>query len=182
MKTFKKALAVLLATMMAFSVLAVSVFAENKVIDAVEVTVALPVDGEYASGDWVLDTVGTAITFLQWTDCETEEILFSTDDEAEIADATFVEGGSYMVSITVATVAGYEFAAENIDLSINGYEAELVEVSEELNEVSFTCVFDCDSGEIDMDDSSVTFDQVLSFLKTLLLTFVRFVGSLLGYK
>ena len=187
MKTFKKALAVLLATMMAFSVLAVSVFAEgeaNAVISFVDVTVAAPVDGEYASGDWVMDDENATVTFIQWADYYTEDILYTTDEETEVVDAAFAEGGSYVVSLTVTAAEGYEFATENLVLSVNGYAAELVEVSEDAKEVSFTCIFDCDSGEIDVDDGagSISFDQILSFLKSVLMTFVRFIGSLLGYK
>lgn len=189
MKSFKKALAILLAAMMTFSVLAVSAFAEgeaNAVITFVDVTVAAPVDGEYATGDWVMDTADAEVTFLQWTDYDTEEILYTTDEETETVDAAFVEGGTYVVGLTVTAADGYEFDAENIVLSVNGYAADLVDISEDSKEVSFTCVFDCDAEAGDIDDGagsgSISFDQVLNFLKTLLLTFVRFIGSLLGYK
>lgn len=189
MKTFKKALAIVLATMMAFSVLAVSVFAEgeaNAVITFVDVTVAAPVDGEYATGDWVMDTADAEVTFMQWADYYTEDILFSTDEGTEVVDATFVEGGSYVVGITVTAAEGYEFASENLVLSVNGYAAELVDISEDAKEVSFTCVFDCDADNMDIDDGtgngSFSFDQVLEFLKSVLMTFVRFIGSIFGYK
>lgn len=187
MKTFKKALAILLATMMAFSVLAVSVFAEeetNAVITFVDVTVPAPIDGEYATGDWVMDDENAEVTFIQWSDYYTEDILYTTDEETEVVDAAFVDGGSYIVGITVTAAEGYEFDAENLVLSVNGYAAELVDVSEDAKEVSFTCVFDCnsDEGNIDNGTGSFSFDQVLDFLKSVLMTFVRFIGSLLGYK
>ena len=187
MKTFKKALAILLATMMAFSVLAVSVFAEgesNAVITFVDVTVPAPVDGEYATGDWVMDDENAEVTFIQWVDYYTEDILYTTDEETEVIDATFVEGGSYIVGITVTAAEGYEFDAENLVLSVNGYAAELVDISEDATEISFTCVFDCTADEADVDNGngSFSFDQVFAFLKSVLMTFVRFIGSLLGYK
>lgn len=192
MKTLKKALAIILATMMAFSVLAVSVFAEgedaentaNEVINFIDVTVVAPIDGEKASGYWVIEDENAEVSFLQWSDYATEEILFTTDAETEAVDKTYAEGGSYVVSLTVKAVDGYEFSSENLAVSVNGYEAEIVEITEDLKEASFTCIFDCNSDEADIDDGAgaLTFDQFIEFLKAALLAFVRFVGSIFGYK
>lgn len=188
MKTFKKVLAVVLSTLMAFSVLAVSVFAEGtepEVITNVEITVAAPVEGEYASADCLLETENVTVAFLQWTDYYTDEILFSTDAEAEVTDSTYEADGSYVVGITLTADEGYVFdSAENLVISVNGYAAELVEITEDSGEISFTCIFDCESVDTDVDDGgagvSISFDQILSVLKSALLAFVRFIGTLLG--
>ncbi len=210
MKSFEKILAVLLACLMAFSVLSAAVFAdetdgtpavedtsttdtsenvtedtdENELISVVDVTVAAPVDGEYADGLCIVNTLNTALNSIEWVDVETGDILYSSDPNADVVDTAFFGGYDYSVNIVLTAGEGYAFdSAENLSVTVNGADAELVDVSENGKVLLFTLTFSCgETGGDDDEGPAVNFDQILNFLKTLLLTFVRFLGSLVGIK
>ena len=197
MKSIKKIFAITLAVIMALGMFAVSAFAEgeteeitNEIISVVDVTVAAPVEGEYATGDCVFEGEDYSVAFLQWVGFETENIYYSTDSEAVITEEPFAGGSSYVVCITVAAADGFVFdAQENLIVSVNGYEAEIFDLTEDGKELSFSCLFECESEDIGGGDDSgdsgdaeggFSFDQLLSLIKSVFLTFIRFLGSLIG--
>ncbi len=190
MKSLKKFLAAFLACVMAFGVMSASAFAadtDNEIISAIEIAVSAPVDGEFATGLCVIDTSNTTLSFLQWVD-EDGAILYSSNTDADVVDAAFEIGNSYMVQLVVTAGKGYAFdGTENLTATVNGNDAEIVDVDENGKELAITYTFDCEAaGDGDDDNNndgpSITFDQVLNFLKTVLLTFIRFLGSLVGIK
>ncbi len=190
MKSLKKFLAVFLACMMAFGVMSASVFAEdtgdeapaNELISTVDVTVAAPVDGEYADGSMVNDTLNTALSFIQWVDAE-GAILYSSVPDADVAEVAFVGGSAYTVQLVLTASEGYEFdSSYALKVTVNGNAATVEDLSEDCKEIAISYTFDCETSGDSDDGPSVTFDQVLNFLKTILLTFVRFLGSLVGIK
>lgn len=182
MKSLKKIIAITLSLIMALGVVSVSAFAEDAVISEVDITVVRPVADEYAVGDYVFDSVDYSVEFLQWMGYGTEEILYSTDPTVEVADKPFELGSAYVVCITVVAEDGFVFdSAENLTLTVNGSKAALADLSDDAKELSFTCVFECaDSADLGGDEGGIDFDQILEFLKTLLITFIRFVGSIFG--
>lgn len=193
MKSLKKILAITLSLIMALGIVSVSAFAEdviednteaveNEVISAVDITVVRPVAGEYAVGDYVFDSADYSVEFLQWVGYGTEDILYSTDPTVEVTDAAFETGAAYVVCITVVAEEGFVFdAAENLAVTVNGSKAVVADLSDDATELSFTCVFECaDSAELGDEEGGFDFSQVLEFLKTLLMTFVRFIGSIFG--
>ena len=195
MKSLKKALAIFLASVMALGVMSVSAFAE--VIDSVDgmpitfvdVTVEAPIDGNYASGNFVIDSEEYELADMMWTDAATDDILYSTNVDEEIVDAAFTEGSVYTVSIALYAADGYVFElnADELIVSVNGYVAEVEEISELGKLLIISCDFECSASDAGIDDgddgaSSITFDQILELLKTVLVTFIRFIGSLLGIK
>lgn len=191
MKSLKKSLAIFLAAVMALSVMSVSVFAEETgvtgtPINEVEVTVEAPVADYYASGNYLIESEEYELIDIMWTDTVTGDILYTTDADAEVADVAFTEGSVYTVSIALYAADGYVFELdpENLIVSINGYAAEVEEITELGKLLIVSCDFECEGEVIDGGDdtSGITFDQVLGLLKTVLLTFVRFIGSLLGIK
>ena len=191
MKSFKKALAIFLATVMALGVMSVSVFAEGEsvsgiLVSEVDVTVEAPVADCYASGNYLIESEEYELIEMMWTDANTGDILYSTNADAEVADVTFTEGSVYTVSIALYAADGYVFEldSEALIVSINGYAAEVEEISELGKLLIVSCDFECEGEIVDGGDdtSGITFDQILDLLKTVLLTFVRFIGSLLGIK
>lgn len=191
MKTIKKILAITLSVIMALSVMSVCAFAEDEITDAIlseiAITVAAPVAGEYASGDYEFESVDYSITFRQWVNFETSEILYSSDDSVTPVDKAFEAGSAYVVCLTVAAEEGFVFdAAENLVVTVNGYDAQIVDISDDAKELSFTCVFECEEelgGDLGGDDvvtGGFDFSQIIDFIKTALLTFIRFLGSLIG--
>ena len=198
MKSIKKIFAITLAVIMALGVLSVSVFAEgetettpeetvNEIISVVDITVAAPVEGEYAVGDYEYESADYAIEFLQWVNYTSGDILYSTDEETEIADVTFEAGEAYVVCITASAAEGFVFdAQENLIVSVNGYEAQIVDLTEDGKELSFSCLFECEAeediggGDEGDTDGGFSFDQFLSLLKSVFVTFFRFIGSLIG--
>ncbi len=190
MKSIKKILAITLSLIMALGVLSVSAFAEdetaNEIISVVDITVAAPVAGEYAIGDYAHEGTDYALTFVQWMNYESGEILYSSDETAVPVDKTYEAGEAYIVCITAQAEEGFVFdAQENLIVSVNGYEAEIVDLTEDGKELSFTCVFECEADEdIGGDDGNAdggfSFDQILNLLKSVFLTFIRFIGSLIG--
>ena len=114
MKSIKKVLAVLLATIMAFGVVSASVFAEENLpetevtaIDYVNVTVEAPMAGYQAGGLALSEAPSYEVIDLEWTDVETEEILYSTNEDAEIVEKTFEEYAIYNVKIALSAADGY---------------------------------------------------------------------------
>lgn len=190
MKSIKKLLAITLSLIMALGVLSVSAFAEDEITDeiisVVDITVAAPVAGEYAIGDYEFESVDYSVEFLQWMNYESSEILYSSDDTVIPVEKTFEAGEAYIVCLTVATAEGFVFdAEENLIVSVNGYEAEIADLTEDGKELSFTCIFECEAeDDIGGDDGNVdggfSFDQILNLLKSVFLTFIRFIGSLIG--
>lgn len=193
MKSLKKALAIFLATVMALGVMSVSAFADDldtasgTPVSFVEVTVEAPVADNYATGNFIIDSDEYELVDMMWTDAETGDILYSTNVDEEITDVTFTEGSVYTVSIALYAAEGYLFELDSDELivSINGYVAEVEEISELGRLLIISCDFEC-TNDADIDDgsdsSSVTFDQILALLKSVLVTFVRFIGSLFGIK
>ncbi len=192
MKTIKKLLAITLSLIMALSVFSVSVFAEeetdvieNEIISIVDITVAAPVEGEYALGDYDFESVDYSVDFLQWMNYESGEILYSSDETVIPVDKAFEAGEAYIVCLTVAAAEGFAFdAEENLVVSVNGYEAEIVDLTEDGKELSFTCIFECeaedDIGGDDGNEGGFSFGQLLELIKSVFLTFIRFIGSLIG--
>lgn len=185
MKSLKKILAITLSLIMALGIVSVSAFAEdaeNAVISEVDITVVRPVADEYAVGDYVFDSTDYSVEFLQWVGYGTEEILYSTDPTVEVTDKPFEIGSAYVVCITVVAEDGFVFdSAENLTLTVNGSKAAIADLSDDAKELSFTCVFECaDSADIGGDEGGIDFDQILEFLKTLLVTFIRLIGSFFG--
>lgn len=193
MKSLKKILAITLSLIMVLGIVSVSAFAEdviedntdaveNEVISAVDITVVRPVAGEYAVGDYVFDSADYSVEFLQWVGYGTEDILYSTDPTVEVVDKAFESGYSYVICITVAAAEGFVFdEAENLTVTVNGSNAVVADISDDAKELSFTCVFECaDSADMGDDEGGFDFSQVLGFLKTLLMTFIRFIGSIFG--
>lgn len=183
MKSLKKILAITLSVIMALGVVSASAFAEDvatdEIITYVDVTVAAPVAGEIATGDYAIDGVEYGLDFIQW--CE-----YTSDGIGEPVDGEFEADSAYIVCLTVMAAEGYVFdSADNLVISVNGYEAELADLSDDSKSLSFTCVFKCDAEDVDGGDDIVVdggfdFSQLLTLLKTVLLTFVRFLGSLIG--
>ncbi len=194
MKSIKKILAITLSLLMALGVLSVSAFAEgetdaitNEIISVVDITVAAPVAGEYAIGDYGYESADYSLTFRQWMNYESGEILYSSDETVVPVDKTFEAGEAYIVCITAQAEEGFAFdSQENLIVSINGYEAEIVDLTEDGKELSFTCVFECEAdedisgGDEGNTDGGFSFGQLFEVLKSALLAFVRFLGSLVG--
>lgn len=193
MKSIKKLLAITLSLIMALGVFSASVFAEeetdvieNEIISIVDITVAAPVAGEYAVGDYEFESVDYSVDFLQWVGFETENIYFSTDPEDVITEEPFTAGDSYVVCITVEAADGFVFdVQENLIVSVNGYEAQIFDLTEDGKELSFSCLFECEAeddigGDDGNADGGFSFDQILNLLKSVFLTFIRFIGSLIG--
>ena len=197
MNSIKKILAITLAVIMSLGIVSASAFAEgetevtpeeitNEIISVVDITVAAPVEGEYAIGDYEYDSADYAVEFLEWVGFETGVIYYSTDEEAEIADEPFTAGSAYVVCITVSAAEGFVFdAQENLIVSINGYEAQIFDLTEDGKELSFSCLFECEAEEeIGDDNGSIdggfSFTMVLDFIKSVFLTFFRLIGSLIG--
>lgn len=196
MKSIKKILAIVLSTILALGVMSVSAFAEEtagdttgeavekEIVSVVDVVVPAPIDGDVATGTCIIEDSEYELSFIQWVEYSSENILYSSDETVE-AEGNFELGKSYVVCITVSAAEGYVFdSADNLIVSINGYEATLADISEDGTELSFTCIFDCGTGIGDGSGDDVSggfdFDQILGFLKTLLMTFVRFIGSIFG--
>ncbi|MBR3836337.1 MAG: hypothetical protein IKJ69_06110 [Clostridia bacterium] len=196
MKSIKKLLAIMLSVLMAFGIMSFSAFAEDaaddttteetvtaEVISEVDVTVVNPVDGDFATGDYVVDGFEYHLTFIQWVEYSSGNVLYSSDKSVE-TDGNFEAGKSYVVCLTVKANDGYAFdSVENLIVSVNGYEATIADISDDATELSFTCVFDCDETSDDGGEDiggGFDFDQVLEFLKTLLVTFIRMIGSFFG--
>ena len=96
MKSIKKVLAVLLAMIMAFGVVSASVFAEEELpeaevtaIDYVNVTVEAPIAGYLAGGLALSESPTYEVVDLEWTDVETDEILYSTNEDVEFVEKNF---------------------------------------------------------------------------------------------
>lgn len=191
MKFMKKSLAVFLAMIMALSVFSVSVFADEsedtasgQAINFVGITVELPEDGIYPSNYHVLDSEAYEVADFTWSDAETDEVIFSSLAESLIETKPFVDGKVYTLTVTLYATSGYLFDMEDLVVSINGYAAEIEEVNLLGKRLVATCDFECKAEIIDDDNGAtgITFDQVLDLLKTVLLTFVRLLGSLIGIK
>ncbi len=206
MKSLKKFLSVFLACLMAFGVMSASVFAEDidttipsedttvdggettdpvepadELITAVDLTVAAPIDGEYATGTCVIDTLNTALNFIQWVDADTDDVLYSSNANDTVVEMPFMGGFDYTVNLIITAGEGYAFAAEGLAVTVNGNAAEIADLSEDGKELAISYTFTCEAiGGDDDEEPAVTFDQVLNFLKTLLVTFIRFLGSLVG--
>lgn len=191
MKSIKKILAITLSLIMALGVLSVSVFAEDEITDEiislVDITVAAPVAGEYAIGDYEFEGVDYSLTFRQWMNYDSGEILYSSDEDVIPADKAYEAGEAYVICLVAKAEEGFVFdAKENLIVSVNGYEAEVVDLSEDGKELSFTCIFECEAEE-DIgggDDGNAgggfSFGQLLDLIKSVFLTFIRFLGSLIG--
>ncbi|MBQ8575326.1 MAG: hypothetical protein IJ447_04690 [Clostridia bacterium] len=182
MKSHKKILAITLSVIMALGVVSVSAFAEDvttdEVITYVDVTVAAPVAGESATGDYAIEGLEYGLEFIQWRE-------YTSDGIGEPVDGEFEANSAYVVCLTVMAAEGYVFdSVDNLVISVNGYEAELADLSDDSKYLSFTCVFECDAEDVDDGDDVVgggfDFGQLLNLIKTVLLTFVRFLGSLIG--
>ena len=198
MKSLKKILAITLAVIMSLGIVSAAAFAEdetevtpeetvNEIISVVDVTVAEPVAGEYATGDCVFEGDDYAVDFLEWVGFETENIYFSTDPEDVITEEPFAAGNSYVVCITVEAADGFVFdTQENLIVSVNGYEAQIYDLTEDGKELSFSCLFECEAeediggGDEGDTDGGFSFDQFLELIKSVFVTFIRFIGSLLG--
>lgn len=190
MKSIKKVLAVLLAMIMAFGVVSASVLAEEDLpeveaaaIDYVNVTVEAPIAGYEAGGLAFAEAPSYEVVDLEWTDAETEEILYSTNEDAEIVEKTFEEYSIYTVKIAVSAAEGYVFEAdsETLTVEVNGEKAEVVEITEDGNVMIISCDFVCQAEDADVDDGGAGANGVLEFLKTLWTTFMRLIGTLLGF-
>ncbi len=192
MKSIKKVLAVLLAMIMAFSVMSISVFADeviedaDKAIDYVNVTVEAPMAGYLADGLAFAEAPSYEVVDLEWTDSETDEILYSTNEDAEIVEKTFEEYAIYNVKIALCAVDGYVFEvdSETLVVEVNGKKAEVVEITEEGKVLVVSCDFVCQAEDADVDDDGglgINFDSIFGFLKTILQTFLRLIGTLLGF-
>ena len=197
MNSIKKILAITLVVIMSLGIVSASAFAEgetevtpeeitNEIISVVDITVAAPVEGEYAIGDYEYEGADYTVEFLEWVGFETGVIYYSTDEEAEIANEPFTAGSAYVVCITVSPAEGFAFdAQENLIVSINGYEAQIFDLTEDGKELSFSCLFECEAEEeIGDDNGSVdggfSFTMVLDFIKSVFRTFFRLIGSLIG--
>ncbi len=181
MKSLKKIVSVFLVCLMALSVMSVSAFAADEVITNVDITVASPANGEKASGACVIDTLNTALNFIEWGNAATDEILYSSDSSTAVVDKAFENGNSYTVRIIIKTGEGYVFnSAKNLNVTINGNKAEIADISPDGKTLAVTSTFTC--GAEGEDNGSDTFGQILNFLKTLLLTFVRIIGAFFGIK
>lgn len=190
MKTMKKVLAVFLSMLMCLGVLSVSAFADEgmtasgEAVTFVGITIELPEDGVYPSNFHDLDSEAYELVDLTWTDVEADEVIFSSFADALIEEKPFEEGKLYTVSLTLYATDGYVFDLEDLVVSVNGYAAEIEDISLAGKRLVVNCDFECSSEDIDVDDGStgISFDQVLDLLKTVLLTFARFIGALLGIK
>lgn len=192
MKSIKKVLAVLLAMIMAFGVVSASVFAEEELpeaevtaIDYVNVTVEAPMAGYLAGGLALSESPTYEVVDLEWTDAETDEVLYSTNEDAEIVEKTFEEYAIYNVKIALSAAEGYVFEAdpETLTVEVNGKSAEVVEITEDGNTMIISCDFVCQAEDSDIDDGGmgINFDGIFGFLKTILQTFLRLIGTLLGF-
>ncbi len=190
MKTMKKVLAVFLATILAFGVMSVSAFAEDEdtasgeAINFVDVTIELPEDGVYATNLHSLGSEAYELVSLTWTDVEENEIIYSSLTESLIEEKPFADGKVYTATITLYAASGYVFDLGDLVVSVNGYAAEIKEINLAGKRLVATCDFECSSEDFDIDDggAGITFDQILGLLKTVFVTFVRFIGALLGIK
>lgn len=195
MKSLKKALAIFLATVMALGVMSVSVFAdeetvvEGTLVSFVGITVEAPVDGYNADCVYDLDSDEYELVDLMWEDAETGDLLCSTVEGAEVVDKAFEAGSVYTVTLALNAADGYVFDldAENLVVSVNGYVAEIEEISEAGKLLIVSCDFECvaDGSDIGGDDNNTTgnaFNQVLNFLKSLVVSFIRLIGALFGIK
>ena len=62
-------------------------------------------------------------------------------------------------------------------------KAEIVEITEDGNVMIISCDFVCQAENADIDDGGMgtNFDGIFGFLKTILQTFLRLIGTLLGF-
>lgn len=192
MKSIKKVLAVLLAMIMAFGVVSASVFAEEELpkaeataIDYVNVTVEAPIAGYLAGGLALSEAPTYEVSDIEWTDAETDEVLYSTNEDAEIIEKTFEEYAIYNVKIALSAADGYVFDAdsETLKVEVNGKKAKVVEITEDGSVIIISCDFVCQAEDADIDNggAGAGANGVLEFLKTLWATFVRLIGTLLGF-
>ncbi len=192
MKSIKKVLAVLLAMIMAFGVVSASVFAEEELpkaeataIDYVNVTVEAPIAGYLAGGLALSESPTYEVVDLEWTDAETDEVLYSTNEDAEIVEKAFEEYAIYTVKVALGAADGYAFDADSeaLKVEVNGKKAEIVEITEDGNVMIISCDFVCQAEDADIDDGGMgtNFDGIFGFLKTILQTFLRLIGTLLGF-
>ena len=192
MKSIKKVFAVLLAMIMAFGVVSASAFAEESLpadedtaIDYVNVTVEAPMAGYLADGLAFAEAPYYEIIELEWSDAETDEILYSTNKDAEIVEKTFEEYAIYTVKVALDAAEGYVFEADSdaLEVEVNGKSAEVVDITEDGKTLIISCDFVCQAGDADIDDggAGVNFDNIFGVLKTMLRTFMRLIGTLLGF-
>lgn len=194
MKSLKKVLAIFLATVMALGVMSVSAFAEDEfetvegtLVSFVGITVESPVEGYYADCIYELDSDEYELVDMKWANAETGDLIYSTLLDDEVVDETFAAGTVYTVTIALYAADGYVFGldSEELTVSVNGYVAEDFEVSELGKVLIVNFDFECEADGSDIggdDDTStgVTFDQIIELLKSVVLTIIRFFGSLFG--
>lgn len=191
MKTMKKALAIFLTTVMTLGVMSVSAFAFDITtivgtpIETVGITVEAPIAGYYADGLHSVEAPSYEIVDLTWTDAETDEILYSTNEDVAIVDKVYEEYSIYTVTASVYAADGYVFPldVEAITVEINGRKAKVEKVTELGKVIVVSCDFVCEAGDPDdIGGTNTSFDQVLDFIKTIIQTFLRLIGTLLGFE
>lgn len=162
-----------------------TIVVEGEPIPFVGITVEAPVAGYNADCIYDFDSEEYELVDLMWSDARTGEILYSTNVDTEVVDKTFEEGSVYTVTLALYAADGYVFELEDIIVSVNGYVAEVEEITEAGKVLVVSCDFECTGEDVDLgggDDtgSNVTFESILGLLKSVLVTFIRFIGSLFG--
>ena len=157
---------------------------EGEAIPFVGITVEAPIAGYNADCIYDFDSEEYELVDLMWSDARTGEVLYSTNADTEVVDKAFEEGSVYKVTLALYAADGYIFEAEDLIVSINGYVAEVEEITEAGKVLVVSCDFECSGEDIDIGGgdtgSNITFESILGLLKSVLFTFIRFIGSLFG--
>lgn len=188
MKTMKKALAIFLAAVITFSVMSISAFAFDistvvgTAIERVGITVEAPIAGFYADGLHSVESPSYELVDLTWTDADTGEILYSTNEDVAVVDKVYEEYSVYTVTASIYAADGYVFPlnTDEMVIEINGQDAKVVKVAELGKVIVISCDFVCEAGDINLG-GNVSANQLLIFFRTVFQTFLRLIKTLLGF-
>ena len=164
----KKFLSVALAVIMLLAAVPTAALAVSY-IDKIDVSFVAPVKGENAVTDSILvDAKGFKVKEAKWIDADSD--VYLTEESA-------FEKGDYTIEVTFEPEDGYKFKkAENVEVLINGIEADEVEKNED-GTLTASATFTCESGSI------INFSSILKLVSNVLNVFklfFQFIGTLLG--
>ena len=165
----KKLLSIALAVIMLLAAVPTVALAVTY-IDKVSIDFVTPKVGETATTENIMDDdYGCHLKNAKWLDAASD--VYLSEDE------TF-KAGEYIIEATFEAESGYKFKkAESVEVIINGVEADKVEKNLD-GTLTASLKFTCEEGGIKLPSLSNLFANI----KTILTTFVRFIGSLLGLK
>jgi len=165
----KKVLSIALAVLMLLAAVPTVALAVTY-IDNVDIDFVTPEIGATAITDYIIDEeAGYGLKEAKWIDSANGVTLTSED--------TFAEG-EYILEATFEAKEGYLFKkAESVAVTINGVQADTVEVNPD-GTLTATLSFTCEKGGIKIPSIAT----LIANIKIVLDAFARFIGSLLGLK